>query len=277
MGKEISDDDYLELQRRRLIDSVTESVESVLRKRYTWLAVIVSFLIGGGVATAVINLTSDAQKALIETEALLGRAKNSIDLAENLSGSVQEKYLAVSRDLDGLFEGKNIFLDRLSETNKRMDDMDTRLAELTKTLNSLINKTSVSGEIKNIPLNAGNQEPKNIQQKIEMSRYTIYMHYTDERDLEVIKELAEELRKTGYVIPNIRKVDYRVMDIRYFKKDDESEAWKIKKQVVEFLKKKNITANTDIPVKNLGENYKNVREGSIELWLCFSDVEKRLD
>ena len=62
MSNNFSENDKIELERRRLIENVSESVESTLRKRYTWLAIIVSFLIGSGVTATVVSLTSGVQK-----------------------------------------------------------------------------------------------------------------------------------------------------------------------------------------------------------------------
>ena len=268
MQNNMSEKDYFELERRRLIENVTESVESALRKRYTWLAIIVSFLIGGGVATAILTLTSGAQKTLIETEVLLTRAKNSLDQVDNLSGSIQNKYTSIDRDLTGLFEGKNIFIDRLREISTRLDATDSKLEKLINTVNSMIDQsTSINGLMK-IPLNQDNANLISIN-KIELSRYTIYLHYSTDDDKKLIEELSNYLKNLGYVIPGIQKVTSKVRDIRYYHDEDEIAAGRLKKSVLEFFTIKDIGQNINLPLKNLGTSYPDVRTGQIEIWLFF--------
>ena len=132
MPNNLSENDKTELERRRLIENVTNSVESTLRKRYTWLAIIVSFLIGSGVTATVISLTSGVQKKLIETELLLTKSKKSLEEVDNLSSGVKEKYKNIDRDLSGLYEGKKTFIDRLSETNARLDSNNKKYLPLRK-------------------------------------------------------------------------------------------------------------------------------------------------
>ncbi len=262
--KEISKEDILELEKRRLIDSVTESVEKTLRKRYTWLAIIISFMIGGGVATAVISLTSSAQKKLIETEVFLERARKSVDSIDDISTSVKEKYENLNKDLDGLFAGKDNTLGILNETIDKINKIETRLNEMTTVINSISNNDSVKLPKK---IDVG---VNNTIEKIELSKYTIYPHYFSKegKDKEIIVKLTNFLRDKGYIVPEYRKVKYQVRDIRYYHDVDKEGVSSLKNNVSEFLKAHDLD-NIKLNVKDFGASYDNVRKGVIELWLYF--------
>ena len=165
---ELSKEDLLELERRRLVESVTASVEETLRKRYTWLAIIISFMIGGGVATAVMSLTSSAQKKLIETEVFLERAKKSVDTIDEISSSVKEKYSNLNKDLDGLFAGKDNTLNILNETIDKINKIETKVNELTSVINSISGSNSI------YPSKEIDVGIKSTVDKIGLIKYTIY-------------------------------------------------------------------------------------------------------
>ena len=46
MTEALNENDKSELERRRMAEAVAKSVEETLKKRYTWLAIVVSFLLG---------------------------------------------------------------------------------------------------------------------------------------------------------------------------------------------------------------------------------------
>lgn len=71
-------------------------------------------------------------KKLIETELLLTKSKKSLEEVDNLSSGVKEKYKNIDRDLSGLYEGKKTFIDRLSETNARLDSNNKKYLPLRK-------------------------------------------------------------------------------------------------------------------------------------------------
>ena len=91
MGDELTKDDAHELQCRRMADQIREEVEKTLKKRYTWLALIVSVSIISGVITSIVTLNSTASKKLAETEYLLDKSKTSLGDIENISKKNKKK------------------------------------------------------------------------------------------------------------------------------------------------------------------------------------------
>lgn len=260
----LSDDDSRELERRRLVESVSESVEKTLRKRYTWLAVIMSFMIGGGVATAVISLTSSAQKKLIEAEIFLERAEKSVESIDRISSSVKQKYETLDKDLAGLFAGKDNTLEILNETNRKIKQLESRLNEVADAVNALSGEQAVR-----LPprIDVGLD---NTADKIELSKYTVFAHYysADGSGRQLMKKLAAYLKEKGYIVPASEPSDYQNRDIRYYHEQDDRGAQTLSKDVAAFFQANGL-GDISLDLKDLSASYDNVRKGVIELWLHF--------
>jgi hypothetical protein len=75
MNESLYENEKSELERRRLAEAVAKSVEDTLKKRYTWLAIVVSFLLGGGAVFATNQLIKPAERMLTRHEILLSQAE----------------------------------------------------------------------------------------------------------------------------------------------------------------------------------------------------------
>lgn len=265
---DMSKDDYFELERRRLIESVTDSIEHTLRRRYTWLAIVISFLIGGGVATTVLSLTGTAKRKLVETEILLDRAKSSIEAVDNLSSTVKSKYGKLEKELDGLFEVKTTMIDRQNEALYEIKRIDLEL----KTLKTAINSSINNGKIDKNLLVVSPQQAKEIKEtlkKLELSKFMVYLHYENEENKKLTEKLGVFLRKKGFIVPDIRQVDYKLRDIRYFHDEDQPGVTVIQNYVNEFINKYTKIQGFKLKIKDLGEAYPKARKGLIEVWIYF--------
>ncbi len=262
---ELSPEDRLELERRRLTEAVTESVEGVLRKRYTWLAIITSFVIGGGVATSIIGLTKGAQRQLLETEIRLESAKRSMELVDSLSGTVKEKIDQIDRDLGGLSDGRMNTDTLLAATWAEL----LRLNARTDTMKAAIDLLLEERQLTEAPLSIEAEASNKIQGtlgRVVLARYTVFVHYAAPEDTAIIKDLTGVLRARGFVVPGMQRVGERQNQIRYFHDEDLAGAERLEQQVLDFARDRGIPFER-LELKNLGRYYPNVSRGQIELWL----------
>jgi hypothetical protein len=263
MNDDMSKTDIIELERRRLVEAVTESVEQTLRKRYTWLAIVVSFLIGGGVATAVISLTGDAKRKLIETEMLLERSKKAIIEVETLSANVKEKYEKVDKELTGALAGRSTLVDRLEETARSLQGLESQVNSLTKVINTLLAKQNIK---KTIPVDKKSTLPDTLD-RIILSKYTVYLQYYNKDDEVPISKLRNFLKDKGYVAPGMEKVPHKYRDIRYFHDEDKDAASLLKAHTEEFMRNVLKRDDIELEIKPLGESFPHAPKQIIELWL----------
>jgi hypothetical protein len=272
MTESLNENDKSELERRRMAEAVTKSVEETLKKRYTWLAIVVSFLLGGGAVLAVNQLTKPAERMLTRHEILLSEAEKSLLDVNKLTNSARERLdgfgetiAEFNKEILGVSEGKQSLNRRLIETLEEVKRITQRIDDLTESVRLLSQGENVS--IK--PSKDITQSVSYTLDKARLSQYTIYLHYQNERDKPVVSEVEKHLRDLGYSVPKIRQVDYKVNDIRYYHRKDMDAASDLQKNLIKFLKSKNVVS-LELSPKYFGDRYSNVREGVIELWLNFS-------
>lgn len=272
MNSQLSEEDQIELQRRRLTDDVYKSVEETLKRRYTWLAIVISFVLGGGVVLATNQLTKSATNTLTRHQVLLEQAENALTNVNKLAGSAQkqleeyqndidQKVDILNKDISGVSEGKKSLNDRLTETLNEINKINKRVDDLSKAIND-ISKNKV--ETKSYTRIATNIQ--STLDKTQKGKYTIYVHYKDDKNKSEMNNLAGYLKGLGYTVPAIRQVDYKVKDVRYYHAVDEAEATEINTLVTKYFDA-NEGVKMNLRESYLGDKYKNVREGTIELWL----------
>jgi uncharacterized phage infection (PIP) family protein YhgE len=268
MDDELSKDDMLELQRRRMAEQVQEDVEKTLRKRYSWLAIIVSFLIGGGVIMGITTLSKDAQKKIFETEILLERSKKTVLDADNISKDAKEKFEKFDKELAGAFAGKEAVVTNLKQITSQIEKLDTKV-------NKLVSQLNISLEKQNLPKISPSiddkTQVKKLQEQISLSKLTVYLQYYDEQNKNQMEQIRNLLIQKGYAVPKVElikhhRIPYR--DIRYFHDDEEGEAQQLKADVEEFLTQ-NKYPNIKFDLQNRSKAYPNVQKGIIELWIYF--------
>lgn len=272
MNEPLYEDEKSELERRRMAEAVAKSVEDALKKRYTWLAIVVSFLLGGGAVLATNQLTKPAERMLTRHEILLSQAEKSLDEVSKLTNSARQRLDGFGKTIDefnreiiGVSEGKQSLNQRLIETLEEVK----RIAQSVDNLKESVRLLSQGQKISILPSKDTTQSVSDTLHKARLSQYSIYIHYQNEKDKPIISEVANHLRDLGYSVPKIRQVDYKVNDIRYYHDKDIDGASNLQNDVIEFLKSKNVVS-TDLNPKYFGDRYSNVREGVIELWLNFS-------
>lgn len=268
----LDENDKSELERRRMAEAVTRSVEETLKKRYTWLAIVVSFLLGGGSVFFTNLLTKPAERMLTRHEVLLAEAEKSLTEVNKLTKSARDrldKFQKTIADLNeeilGVSEGKKSLNQRLIETLGEIKRITERVDYLTESVSLLSKGQKISIQ----PSGDIARSVDHALYKTLLSQYTIYLHYENDNDKSLVSEVADHLKNIGYTVPKIRRVDYKVNDIRYYHKKDMDAAFKLQKNVTDFLGSKNVI-NVELSPEYFGDRYSNVREGVIELWLNFS-------
>lgn len=279
MDRNLPTDDEFELTRRRLVEEVTESVETTLKKRYTWLAVLVSFLIGGGVVAITDNFTKGirdkvqeqvvrAKVKLEDVDKLIDRNRVSLDKVQQLSNEIDTESKDIKNQIISLNEARSSAVKNLSDSLEQIKKLDDKVKSITVAMEKL----QKSGNIKELKLPSITSDASVIQtiEKTKLSEYTVFIHYSyaHKQDKPEIQKLANYLKEKGYIVPGIQAVDGEDRDIRYFQDGDAKAASELGKTVSKYFKD-----HLDVQIKlkplNLYERYKerNIRKGTIELWL----------
>jgi tetratricopeptide (TPR) repeat protein/MinD-like ATPase involved in chromosome partitioning or flagellar assembly len=94
--------------------------------------------------------------------------------------------------------------------------------------------------------------------------------YNDAQDSSTIDDIENNLKNKGYQVRAKELASGKTNgDVRYYDKEDEQIAAKVRIIVIETLKNKGNKANTPPPMdlKYLGDRYKYVARGNIEVWI----------
>lgn len=105
--------------------------------------------------------------------------------------------------------------------------------------------------------------------RILPGNYTVYLHYSREKNKKTMEELAIFLKKLGFEVNGIERINYKHRDVRYFHDQDKSGALLLKKQFTRFIELYTHFRKTNIKIFNLGPKYPNVKKGALELWVSF--------
>jgi len=108
-----------------------------------------------------------------------------------------------------------------------------------------------------------------LQDRIQSGRYTVYLHYTNEKNKKLMEEVGILLKNEGIGVLGIERVDYRNNDIRYFHKEDKAGALLLQKYSSKFITPYMNLEDTNIKIIDLSQKYPNVRKGALELWVNF--------
>jgi DNA-binding transcriptional MerR regulator/cell division septation protein DedD len=120
-------------------------------------------------------------------------------------------------------------------------------------------KLSTSSDVKKTKLNTDQNNPND-------QNYMVSLYYTSDENREIVDELARLLKTEGFDILGIKKVNYQYRDIRYFHDEDKPGALVLQKISNRgFTSLMNIE-DINIKIKNLSNEYPNVRKGALELW-----------
>ncbi|MBW2055430.1 MAG: hypothetical protein JRI29_07010 [Deltaproteobacteria bacterium] len=107
------------------------------------------------------------------------------------------------------------------------------------------------------------------QDTIPSAQYTVYLHYTNEKNKKLMEEMGMLLKNEGMGVLGIERVDYRNNDIRYFHKEDKAGALLLQKYSSKFIPPYMNLEDTNIKIIDLSQKYPNARKRALELWVNF--------
>ena len=107
------------------------------------------------------------------------------------------------------------------------------------------------------------------QDTIPSAQYTVYLHYTNEKNKKLMEEMGMLLKNEGMGVLGIERVDYRNNDIRYFHKEDKAGALLLQKYSSKFIPPYMNLEDTNIKIIDLSQKYPNAQKGALELWVNF--------
>ena len=221
-----------------LSKALNKSVEYSRRSQYIWLGLLAGFLIGAGVATAIITLTNHNERKKAVTEIFLKRSQETLKTMKQIQLSIDQ--------LTGNVRS-------ITEKNK---------------INKLLPRQEITPEEKRaITPAVKRNESETTQNRVELGRYTVYIHYNKRKNKKVIKDLSVFLKNKGYTVKDIEKVKDRKRDIRYFHDEDKEGALLLKRYVSGFINRSTDIKNIELKVRNLDKVYPHASRGSLELWI----------
>ncbi|MDH3876011.1 MAG: hypothetical protein OET07_17860 [Desulfobacteraceae bacterium] len=213
-----------------LVNTLSKSVALSLKKRFAWLWLLAGLLIGVSVTLLIISL-----------------AWEKTDNISVTSETLLEKTDVVMSDLQKI----NSDITKLTETVNALN-------EKTKTEN----KPPPPSKIKPTELN----EPQHI---LRPKKYTVYLHYSDIKNKNLMEKFSAFLEENGFEVSGIQKVNYKSQDIRFFHDQDRKGAFILKKHLTGFVQSvKNLNDN-EIRVINLSHKYPGAQKGLLEVWVDF--------
>ena len=107
------------------------------------------------------------------------------------------------------------------------------------------------------------------QERILPSRYTVYLHYSNEKNKNLMEELAFFLKNLEFDVKGIERFNYNNRDIRYFHGKDKLGAILLKKYLTQFINSYTNFKDTNIKILNLSRKYPNAKKGALEAWGIF--------
>ncbi|RZB36940.1 MAG: hypothetical protein SRB2_01740 [Desulfobacteraceae bacterium Eth-SRB2] len=245
-----------------LVNTLTKSVALSLRKRYTWLGVIAGLLIGICLTLAIISLTwKQTDKITTTTQTLLEKSRETLSELKLINSKISQ--LA---DMTPALNEKKQTDNKMSESTDEIRQIDSKISQLADTTPALNEKKQPDNKMSE-STGAGKTKISSLQNIIQPGRYTVYVHYTNNKNGKLMERLSVFLTQTGFKVEGIQKVNYRNQDIRYFHDEDKEGAVVLKKHLSAFIPPITSIKNPDIRIINLSRKYPNAKKGALELWL----------
>lgn len=215
-------------------------------------------------------------KELVDKEPIKGRAETIILLSKAAPKPISlPPVVSVSKDVPSAPDKKEAVRPQDKQTLDTQINEDTviKLQQLYSSVAQLT-RAVVSSDEKNQtddkPLTWSYVEKRKsntVQDKTQPHSYNVSLHYTSEKNKELMEYLAILLQLEGFGVLGLAKVDYQNTDIRYFHSEDKAGALLLQKYSTEFITPFMDLDDTNIKIKDLGQKYPNVRKGVLELWV----------
>ncbi len=301
MPETLTEAEREELSQRREAEAVTRAVEEALRRRYTWMGIIVAIVTFVGSTAIIKAVTSDLQVQIGIGQETLKRIGKQADDADNLAEKAQQKLRSIdqiveerlrrldvqiqekTQDLNELFEARQQSVENLDSTIARLEELSERMDDLTAIVQEIAAESEGSPTTEGLKAQAmaarGRiQEQSSLAEpiletasKVRLSRYSIYVHYVElaPADRDRSYSLGKFLNEAGFVVPDVRSVTPKSRSIRYFHEEDRLGALELQKLSAEFLESIDLS-EIELDVRDFTDySGKMPRPGVIELWLYY--------
>jgi hypothetical protein len=213
-----------------LVNTLSKSVAMSLKKRFAWLWLLAGLLIGVGVTLLIISLA--------------WKKTDNISVTSEM-----------------LLKKTNVVMSNIQKIN-------SDIVKLTETVSALNEKNKTGNtppppsEIKPTVLN----EPQHNEQH---KKYTVYLHYSDIKNKQLMENFSAFLGKNGFEVLGIQKVNYKKQDIRFFHGQDRKGALLLKKYLTGYIQSVNSLNENSIKIINLSHKYPEAQKGLLEVWVDF--------
>jgi uncharacterized protein YoxC len=227
-----------------LMNTLSKSVAVSLKKRFAWLWLFAGLLIGVIITLLIVtiawkktdNTSATSKSLLIRTEDISTASKSLLKKTDAVMSDLQQ----IHSDID-------------------------KLATSVTTLNQKTQPGSspqLSSDIKPI-------ESKIPQDNGRYSKYRVYLHYSELKNKEIMKNFSVFLKEKGFEVLGIQRVRYQHQDIRFFHEQDEKGAQILRKYLTGFVASLKNVKKEPIRIIDLGRKYPKAPNGSLEVWVDF--------
>jgi uncharacterized membrane-anchored protein YhcB (DUF1043 family) len=227
-----------------LTSTLSKSVALSLKKRFAWL-----WLLAGLLAGVIITL-------LIVTMAW----KNT-DNISTTSKSLLKQTEDISTTSKSLLKQTDVVL---SDLQKIHSDLNT----LTVSVNAL-NQKARADSVPPLSPDRKPMESKLPQNNVYDLKYRVYLHYSDLKNIQIMKDFSVFLKEKGFEVLGIQRIRYQHQDIRFFHNHDKKVAEMLKQYLSQFISSVNDIKKKPIRVIDLSRKYPKAQKGLLEVWVDF--------
>jgi uncharacterized protein YoxC len=227
-----------------LMNTLSKSVAISLKKRFAWLWLLAGLLIGVIITLLIVTI------AWKNTDNISTTSKSLLKKTENISTtskSLLKRTDAVISDLQKIH----------SDINK-----------LTISVSALNQKTQASPA----PLPSSDTKPiesNTVQNNNHYSKYRVYLHYSDLKNKQIMKNFSVFLKEKGFEVLGIQRVSYQHQDIRFFHDQDKKGALILRQYLTGFIASVKSIKKKPIKVIDLSRKYPKAQKGLLEVWMDF--------
>jgi uncharacterized protein YoxC len=227
-----------------LMNTLSKSVAVSLKKRFAWLWLLAGLLTGVIITLLIVTIASK------NTDNISAASKSLLKRTEDIS--------AASKSL----------LKRTDAVMSDLQQIHSDIDKLTISVAALNQKTQPSpaprlrSEIKPI-------EAKTPQNDDQYSKFKVYLHYSDLKDKQIIKNFSVFLKEKGFEVLGIQRIRYQHQDIRFFHDQDKMGAQILKRYLTGFVAPLKDVKKEPIRVIDLSRRYPKAQQGLLEVWVDF--------
>jgi hypothetical protein len=227
-----------------LMNTLSKSVALSLKKRFAWLWLLVGLLTGVIITLLIVTIAwKNTDNISTTSKTLLKRT----EIISTTSQSLLKRSDVVMSDLQKIH----------SDINK-----------LTLNVSALNQKTQagpappLSSDIKPI-------ESKTPQNNDHYSKYRVYLHYSDLKNKQIMKNFSVFLKEKGFEVLGVQRISYQNQDIRFFHDQDKKGAQILRQYLTGFIASVKNINKKPIRVIDLSREYPKAQKGLLEVWVDF--------